>query len=244
MSEPKPTYRAKVKPEAPATMTDAMGRAVPVAYVNTYDRTRDREVRQIHKAWLKARANLESLMADTLTRLDRICAARAADGTPIAARGNIQVSSFDGLVTVSCDVKYDIVLDDRVREARDLLLSYARSLAGRLGGEDGAALEAILDETFRSSADGRLSTNRVLSLLRMDRIQAPEWRRGLELLRQSIETRRGKAYVRVAARVDRQHDPVPIRLDVADCWPQPATTTILPPSPAAERGLSSPVVIS
>jgi hypothetical protein len=50
-------------------------------------------------------------------------------------------------------------------------------------------------------------------------IRAPQWQEAKRLLSESMETRRGKSYLRVESRPDRQHDPVPIRLDIADCWP-------------------------
>ena len=89
----------------------------------------------------------------------------------------------------------------------------SRAAAGLGGGAS-----RYVDETFRPSANNLLSAARVLSLMRMD-VKAPAWREGIELLRQSVETRKGKRYLRVTVRASRQHDPVPIRLDAAACWP-------------------------
>jgi hypothetical protein len=130
----------------------------------------------------------------------------------------MQVSSFDGLLTVGLNVRYEIHLDERVIKARELMLDYARSLAEKLGGEDAQALLALIDEAFQASKSGSLSISRVLSLMRME-IKAPKWQEAKRLLVESMETRRGKSYLRVETRPDRQHDPVPIRLDIADCWP-------------------------
>jgi hypothetical protein len=197
------------------TMTDAMGNVVPTRYVKPYDRVRDAQVRLIVADWLRQRAALEDLVARTLGRLAKVVAARGGD---VADKGNIQVSTFDGLLTVSCDQRYDIHLDDRVKQARDMLLDYARGIAGKVDGDDGQALLAIIEETFRPSANNLLSSARVLSLMRME-VRAQVWRDAIEMLRQSIETRKGKRYLRVSVRPDRQHDAVPIRLDAANCWP-------------------------
>ena len=71
---------------------------------------------------------------------------------------------------------------------------------------------------MKANKAGALSVARVISLMRRD-IKNPQWQQARELLSQSMETRRGKSYLRVESRPDRQLDPVPIRLDIADCWP-------------------------
>lgn len=199
------------------TLTDAMGNQVPIRYVCKYDRVRDVEVRRIVEDWQRQRTALEALVVRTLDRLEKIIAARGGD---VAERGNIQASTFDGLMTVAADQRYDIHLDDRVAQARDILVHYARGIAEEVDGEKGQALLAILDETFRPSANNTLSSTRVLSLFRMN-VKAQVWRDAIALIQESIETRKGKRYLRVTTRADRQQDPVPIRLDAAACWPVP-----------------------
>jgi len=200
------------------TMTDAMGNAVPVRYVSQYDRARDAGVRRIHARWIKARAYLERVMADSLADLDKITRARDSAGIAAGQKGNLQVSSFDGLVTVGLNVRYEIHLDERVIAARELMLEYARSLAEKLGGDDAEALLALIDEAFQATKTGALSVARVLSLMRRD-IKATQWQEAKRLLAECMETRRGKSYLRVEARPDRQQPPEAVRLDIADCWP-------------------------
>lgn len=200
------------------TMMDAMGQPVPIRYVTKYDRTRDAGVRRIQARFLKARKYLEMVMIDSLADLDKIARARGEAGKDDSEKGNLQVSSFDGLVTVSINVRYEIHLDERVIRARQLMMEYAQELATKLGGDDGAALLILVDEAFKATKSGALSVGRVLSLMRKD-IKASQWQEAKRLLAESMETRRGKSYLRVEARPDRQHDPVPVRLDIADCWP-------------------------
>ena len=207
---------------AEKVMVDAMGNQVPVRYVSAYDRTRDRVCRRIASDWKKQRKGLEDLMHKTLAGLAEIVDARKDAGHELALRGNVQVSSFDGLITVNVEQRYDIHLDDRVKAARDRLYEYASAIAGKLEGDDRETLIKILDETFRASSDGRISTNRVLALIRME-VKAAAWKQAIAMLVQSIETRRGKRYVRVTVRADRDHDAEAIRLDVADCWPEEKT---------------------
>jgi hypothetical protein len=202
-----------------STMTDAMGNQVPVRYVSKYDKARDAGVRRILARWMKARTYLEQVMADSLADLGKIAIARDAAGISGGEKGNLQVSSFDGLVTVGLNVRYEIHLDERVVKARELMLDYARSLASKLGDDgDAQALLAIIDEAFQANRSGALSVARVMSLMRRE-IKSQQWIEAKRLLSESMETRRGKSYLRVESRTDRQQDPVPVRLDIADCWP-------------------------
>lgn len=201
-------------------MIDSMGAAVPVRHVSQYDRTRDAVVRRIYARYLKSRAQLEKVMLESLADLDKIAKARAMEaGIALADKGNLQVSSFDGLITVGLNVRYDIHLDERVIRARELMFACARRIAAKLNSDEAKLLEVLIDEAFQPTRAGALPVARVLSLMRRE-VNDPEWKEAKKLLAESMETRRGKSYLRVEARPDRQHDPVPVRLDIADCWPE------------------------
>jgi hypothetical protein len=203
---------------ADKVMIDSMGAAVPVRHVGKYDRVRDDRTRRIYARFVKARAMLEKVMQESLADLDAIAKARGAEGIEFAEKGNFQASTFDGLITVGINVRYEIHLDERVIQARELMYACARGIAKNLKPEDAQLLEVLIDEAFQTTKSGSLSVARVLSLMRKN-VSAPEWQQAKKLLEESMETRRGKSYLRVEAKPDRQHDPVPIRLDIADCWP-------------------------
>lgn len=200
-------------------MIDSMGAAVPVRHVSKYDRTRDAIVRRIYARFVKARGQLEKVMAESLADLEKVAKARGDAGIELAEKGNLQVSSFDGIITVGLNVRYDIHLDERVIRARELMFACARRIATKLNSDEAKLLEVLIDEAFQPTRSGALPVARVLSLMRRE-VNDPEWKEAKKLLADSMETRRGKSYLRVEARPDRQHDPVPIRLDIADCWPE------------------------
>lgn len=204
-------------------MTDSMGREVYRSYVPKYDQIRDDRVQRIVSRWRKARALLETVMIDTLSDLEKIAEARGEAGMAAAEKGNMQVSSFDGLSTVAINVRYEIHLDERVIQARELMYQCARGIAAKLASDEAQVLEALIDEAFQPTRSGSLSVARVLSLMRRQ-VNAPAWQQAKKLLEESMETRRGKSYVSVSVRPSRQHDPESIRLDVADCWPMPDTS--------------------
>ena len=100
------------------TMTDANGNAVPVKYVSAYDRARDRVARRILARFERTRRSLEPVVAESLADLDGLMALREKLGE----KGNFQLTSFDGLIQVAIDQQYNIVLDERVAQARQLML--------------------------------------------------------------------------------------------------------------------------
>ncbi len=200
------------------TMRDNLGRDIPVKYVSRYDRERDARTRRILARYIKARSVLESCLADSLADIEAIQLAR---DTEVAAKGNFQCQSFDGLIQVAIDQAWNIRLDDRVREARDIMLAYAQGLCAKAG-TDAQALFEIVQEAFAASKSGGLSIGRVLSICRRN-ITAPEWLRARKLLLDSIQTDKGRAYLRVYHRPDTQRDFAMLKLDIADCWPTAAT---------------------
>ena len=200
-------------------MINAMGEEVPVRYVSAYDKAKDKAVRKIHALWIKQRKELESVVASSLKELDALLKVRAAGGTPtMAERGNFSARSFDGMLVVQVDQQYRITLDDRVLEAQRIMVEFASKVVGKIGGQDGQAIAAIVKETFAPTRSGTLSTAKVLNLLRLE-ITAPEWLKARHLLDACIQPVRGKAYIRVGAKKHKQKDYEYIRLDAADCWP-------------------------
>ena len=207
------------------TMRDALGNDVPLRYVSKYDRLRDTAVRKILKRWQAARAELEDVMEDTLTLLDEIALARGETGASPAEKGNFQVSSFDGNITVALTQRYEIRLDDRVAQAREKMYGYARGLVEKVGGEDGKALFEIIKQAFEASKTGNLSIARIANLLKMN-IANQQWTEAKQILTDAMTPAKGKCYLRVEHRPDRQHDMQGIRLDIADCWQKEGGGTV------------------
>jgi Protein of unknown function (DUF3164). len=198
-----------------------MGREVPAAYVQPWDKARDKTVLKILANFRAARARLEALMTKTLARLYTLIASREAEtGAPLADRGNFSASSFDGLVKVEMKQQYRIALDDQARAAKALMLEYATGLVGSLdSGETKDVLMQFIESAFAANNTGTLPVAKIIQLKKL-RITAPVWQQAIKLLDDAVISDRGKCYIIVSVRPDRQHDPETIRLDIADCWPQ------------------------
>ena len=205
-----------MKTEKPvATMRDSNGNDVPLKYVSKYDKAKDKAVRRILARFLKARAMLEGVVSETIAELQALAQTRET----IGAKGNFSAQSFDGLVRVSIKQQYNILLDERVVHARELMLGYIEGVLAKVGGSDAQALRLIVAEAFKANAQGFLSTGKIMSLLRME-IDNADWREAKRILQDAVKPQKGKRYLLCETRPDTQHDFAAIRLDIADCWPR------------------------
>ena len=200
-----------------ATMKDANGQAVPVKYISKYDKLRDRITRRIEARFRKARTALEAVVRESITDLDELAKCKESLG----AKGNFQARSFDGLIQVSIRQQYNILLDERVVKARELMLGYVGGVLAKIGGNDALALKLIVAEAFKANAQGFLSTGKILALLRME-IDNADWREAKAILQEAIKPTKGKRYLACEVRRNTQADFRQIRLDIADCWPEEA----------------------
>ena len=197
------------------TMKDSNGNDIPLKYVSKYDKAKDRAVRKVMARFLHAREMLEKVVAETIAELEALADTKERLG----AKGNFSARSFDGLIQVSIRQQYNIFLDERVVKARELMLGYVEKVLAKVGGSDAAALRLIVAEAFKANAQGFLSTGKIMSLLRME-IDNADWREAKRILQESIKPQKGKRYLVCERRYTTQGDFRPIRLDIADCWPE------------------------
>ncbi len=196
------------------TMRDSNGQEVPVKYVSAYDKLRDKITRRIKARFLKARAALEAVVSESIADLDELAKCKESVG----AKGNFQARSFDALIQASIRQQYNILLDERVVRARELMLGYVEGVLAKIGGNDAQALKLIVAEAFKANAQGFLSTGKIMSLLRME-IDNADWRKAKQILQDAIKPQKGKRYLACEVRRSTQEDFRQIRLDIADCWP-------------------------
>lgn len=197
------------------TMRDSNGNDIPLRYVSKYDKAKDKAVRKILARFRKARKTLEEVVRECIADLDELAGAKESLGE----KGNFSARSFDGLVEVSIRQHYNILLDERVVRARELMLGYVEGVLAKIGGKDAAALKLIVAEAFRANAQGFLSTGKILALLRME-IDNADWREAKAILQESLKPQKSKRYLRCETRRSTQEDFRAIRLDISDCWPE------------------------
>lgn len=202
--------------KAVKTMVDVNGSAIPVKYVSAFDRARDRAARRILKRFEIARKVLERTVEESIVDMDEIAGMKEKLGE----RGNFLLTSFDGLIRCSIRQQYNIMLDERVAKARELMLGYINGVLAKVGDKgDAKALGLIVAEAFRANPAGILSSTKILALLRME-IDNADWREAKALLQDALKPVKGKRYISCERRERTQDDFKAIRLDIADCWPR------------------------
>ena len=197
---------------------DGRGQEVPAGYVSAYDKARDRAVRHVAAGARKLRAQMEAFMADTVKTMSELAGAKE----DLGKRGNFSARSFDSLLQVSIRQQWHIRLDERVAKARELMLDYANRELRKAG--DGAfLLKQMIEAAFKVDRLGFLPRSEVTKLLSY-KVSDDSWNQGAEILRQAQTTERGKRYLTIETRESLQRDFAPIRLDIADCWPEDVDT--------------------
>ena len=195
------------------TWIDGRGQEVPVMYVKAYDKARDRAVRRVLAGAMKLRAQMEAFMADAVRTMDTLAGMKESLGE----RGNFSARSFDAMIEVSIKQQYNVRLDGRVQKARELMHEYATRELERAG-KGAFLLQQMIDAAFKPDRTGFLPRTEINKLLSYH-VDDAGWNEGARLLREALTTEAGKRYLKVARRGSLQEDFRPIRLDIADCWP-------------------------
>ena len=192
---------------------DGRGQEVPAGYVKAYDKARDRAVRRVHAGALKLRAQMEAFMADAVKTMDGLSQLKETLGE----RGNFSARSFDAMIEVCIKQQYNVRLDGRVQKARELMLEYATRELERAG-KGAFLLQQMIDAAFKPDRNGFLPRTEINKLLSYN-VEDETWNEGARLLREALTTEAGKRYLKISQRNSLQAEFRPIRLDIADCWP-------------------------
>ncbi|NLC40163.1 MAG: DUF3164 family protein [Clostridiaceae bacterium] len=210
------SVKKKQRRNVPAYLVDQNGERIPRKYVSDYDIERQMELESNVKEWLAERERLENLAEKTVQSAKYLEALR---GTGMAERGNMQITSLDGLKQMEIVTAWRIELDDRATEAKHAMVEYAKK--GLEEVKDPSAkqtLLAIIKDTFTPTRSGCLRNAMVVRLLNYN-IKAKEWQDACALLRSAMQSIRGKTYLRINVRKSINDDWQMIRLDMNDCLP-------------------------
>jgi len=198
-------------------ITDSTGYPVPVANVDKYDLLADREVRKVVKAFAAERGRLDQLMRKVIDAIKKLVEER---GSGVADRGNMQFSTYDRLMRINVVTDYSMELDDRAKQAREMMMAVAtKGLQDVKGFASKQVLMAFIGDAFEKNKKGFVRTGMVWRLLKLKVIDH-DWQAACAMLLSSMNTHRSKSYVTVATRESYQSDWVTLRLEWSDCWPE------------------------
>ena len=98
------------------------------------------------------------------------------------------------------------------------MLEYATRELERAG-KGAFLLQQMIDAAFKPDRNGFLPRTEINKLLSYN-VEDETWNEGARLLREALTTEAGKRYLNITRRSSLQDDFKPIRLDIADCWPE------------------------
>jgi hypothetical protein len=193
-------------------MTDAKGSLVPISLVKAADKLEDGLVRQLHARAAELAAAIAAFKAWAFSEVDVFSAILAAEHKAKVggAKGNITLSSFDGLLKVTVQVADLIAFGAQLQTAKALV----DECLGEWAADSRPELQAIVANAFRVDKAGQFNRGALFALQRLD-IDDPRWKRAMQAITDSIRVIGSSRYVRFHTRKTPQANWEAVTLDVA-----------------------------
>lgn len=194
-------------------MANSKGHLIPVDKVKAVDKLRDEEV--------IAMVRMAKVLNEDMRRVKNRLFASFNDFVALSAqeyevqlggkKGNTTLFSYDGKYKVQLAVSENIVFDERLQIAKNLidecLTDWTRDSSDNI--------KVIINQAFQVDKEGKISTHRVLSLRSLD-INDDNWLRAMDAIGDAIQVTDTKEYIRFYERDDKgaYHQ---IALDFSNC---------------------------
>lgn len=180
-----------------AYMPDATGRLTPVEQIKPIDMARHELVME-KVAKVKARQKeLRDLKYEVMDDINAFVdlSVERYGVKPGGKKGNVTLLSFDGNYKLVRQVSEHLVFDEGLQAAKALIDECLRDWTKTSPSE----LRTVIDDAFQVDKEGRINTNRILSLRRLD-IADERWQRAMTAISESLQVTGTRSYVRVYER--------------------------------------------
>lgn len=193
-------------------MVDAKGRLVPRRLVKDVDIARDDLVRELIEAARELSRTLAYFKRHAAQELQAFVdlSAEQYGVTVGGGKGNLTLLSYDGTLKVTRQISDHLVFDERLQAAKQLIDDCIREWSA--GSDD--KIRALVEHAFQVDKTGKVSTERVLGLRRLD-IDDPTWLRAMRAISDSVQVASSKSYLRFYERVGDSDQWRAISLDLA-----------------------------
>lgn len=199
-------------PDATGMWRNPLGHFVPDAMVSDIDKLREQTVVDLCERALYLTAMLKSFkqraFEDIATFIE--ISAERFNVSVGGKKGNVRLSSFSGEWRVERCVQEYITFDERLLAAKALIDECITEWSAGSRVE----MQALVNNAFSVDGAGRISTNRVLSLRRIE-IKDDKWQRAMRAIHESIQVTGSRSYVRIYRRVGDSDKYQAIPLDLA-----------------------------
>ncbi len=190
---------------------DAQGRWVPRHLIKDVDLARHELVHELVERAKEASRQLAEFKARAMADVAAFVALSAQSyGVHIGGqKGNVTLTSYDGRYKIVRAVANQLVFDERLQAAKELIDGCITEWAA--GSRD--EIRALVGHAFQVDQQGKISTDRVLGLRRLE-IDHERWRGAMRAISDSVQIASTTSYVRFYER-DESGRYRPISLDLA-----------------------------
>lgn len=174
-------------------MRDAKGRLVPVSTIGAQVLLEDETTRKCMHFADQLSAQISRFKEHTLADIADFMALLEQEygATKGGAKGNLTLTSFDGLSQVKLAVADQIAFGPQLQIAKALV----DECLNEWSADSHAALRVIVQGAFDTEKEGHVSPAKLFPLLRYE-IEDERWNRAMDAVRDAIQIRGSKEYVR------------------------------------------------
>ena len=174
-------------------MRDAKGALVPRETVKPVDLLMDETVRKVIGFARALSAQIARFKGHTFEDVGAFQALIDQEyGASVGGKkGNITLSSFDGLMKVQVQVADLVTFGPELQAAKALVDECLRDWAS----ESGPELRTIVERAFQVDKEGKVNRAELFMLLRVE-ISDERWKRAMQAIRESMRVIGSKTYIR------------------------------------------------
>lgn len=178
-------------------MKNSKGGFDPISMVKEIDRLRDQMVKEIVAQSLEE-SNKLTLMKQTFFKTIQAFVELSSEKYGLkfgGKKGNMTFMSYDGEYKVLVAVNENIVFDERLQIAKELIDQCIQDWSNGSCDE----IKALVQDAFYVGKSGNINKNRILGLRRLD-IQDERWQKAMAAISDSIQVSDSKQYIRIYRR--------------------------------------------
>ncbi|MGA8169790.1 MAG: DUF3164 family protein [Methylocystis sp.] len=192
---------------------DARGALVPETAIKPIDLLQDEQVRKMTGFARKLSDQIARFKGHTYEDIGAFQELIAQQyGAKVGGqKGNVTLTSFDGLLKVQVQVQDQIDFGAELQAAKELVDECLREWAAEARDE----IRALVTRAFQVDTTGKINRAEIFMLLRVE-ITDPRWNRAMDAVRDSIRVIGSKSYVRFFERSAPDAPWRPITIDLAN----------------------------
>ncbi len=209
---PEPLPAGQVEVAGKIYMINAKGGLDPVETVKASDQLQDEVVRKIVGYALPLEAQIGRFKQHSFDDVDAYIdlLAQQFKTKPRGTKGNLQLTSYDGLLKVNIAVADNIVFGPELQIAKQLFDECVTEWSA----DSNPHIRALITRAFNTDNQGQVNRAELLSLTRVE-IDDERWNRAVQAIREAQRVIGSKRYVRVSTRPTIEAGWTAVTLDVA-----------------------------